>query len=214
MQISQFGMPNMPVQPRLPAQNDPKAVLFVGNLDKDLDDQRLHEIFSQFGAVNQVRIMRDMYSGESRGFCFVTYARAQDAYRAKQTLNYTRIQDNTIIIREYRSKPQELDAKANIFISNLDPEFSARELEARCEEFGRVVSVLVRENEQGRGIGYAYVQFETEAEAQVCIKELNGKKLGNAEVKTGPFVPRNERPKPPLRNNLYIKNFPELFDQQ
>jgi RNA recognition motif-containing protein len=46
------------------------------------------------------------------------------------------------------------------------------------------------------------------------LKDLNGKKLGKTEVKVGTLILRSERPKTTLRNKLYIKNFPQIFDQQ
>ena len=37
--------------------------------------------FSQFGALQEAMIMKDRYTGKSRGFGFVTFASADDAVR-------------------------------------------------------------------------------------------------------------------------------------
>lgn len=41
----------------------------------------LQAYFSQFGAIQEAVIMKDRYTGKSRGFGFVTFASADDAAR-------------------------------------------------------------------------------------------------------------------------------------
>ena len=48
--------------------------LFVGNLSYQTDENELTELFSQFGAVENAQIMRDMATGRARGFAFVEMA--------------------------------------------------------------------------------------------------------------------------------------------
>jgi RNA recognition motif-containing protein len=45
--------------------------LFVGGLSPRVTEDRLQERFSLFGRVNSVKIIRDAYTGISRGFGFV-----------------------------------------------------------------------------------------------------------------------------------------------
>jgi RNA recognition motif-containing protein len=102
MQAKMFPEMGPPMQPQatnmVSSQVLPNSTLYIGNLDSDLDEHTLYEHFSQCGQVNNIRIMRDIYSGESRGFAFVEYSNLTDANRAKLTLNHTKIQDNTITI--------------------------------------------------------------------------------------------------------------------
>jgi len=160
------GMNNIQMQPptRNASGQQPNSTLYVGNLDSDLDEQRLYEYFSHYGPVNNVRIMRDLYSGESRGFAFVNYASAADAKRAKLVLNHTKVQDNEIRI-SFKRNPADIDHKANLYISNLDSKVRSRELEEMCSEYGSVVSCVVREDGRGGSLGYGYVQFENEKDA-------------------------------------------------
>ena len=50
-----------------------EATLYVGNLNPSLMDSRLFEFFRPYGEIVNCKIMRDIYSGESRGFAFVSY---------------------------------------------------------------------------------------------------------------------------------------------
>jgi RNA recognition motif-containing protein len=45
--------------------------LFVGNLAWSVDDQKLEEVFREFGDVQSARVINDRDTGRSRGFGFV-----------------------------------------------------------------------------------------------------------------------------------------------
>ena len=46
--------------------------LYVGNLPFNTTENELQELFSQAGAVQEVMLMQDKFTGKSRGFAFVT----------------------------------------------------------------------------------------------------------------------------------------------
>jgi len=50
----------------------PNSKIFVGGLDFKLTNQELKEHFSQFGGVMDAIILKDIFTGQSRGFGFVT----------------------------------------------------------------------------------------------------------------------------------------------
>jgi len=50
------------------------TTLFVGNLPWETDEERLKEVFSTFGAVQQTRIVRQSYTNRSRGFGYVEFS--------------------------------------------------------------------------------------------------------------------------------------------
>ncbi len=45
--------------------------IYVGNLSYDLNDDELREAFEAYGEVDSVNIIKDKYSGKSKGFGFV-----------------------------------------------------------------------------------------------------------------------------------------------
>lgn len=55
--------------------NDPTPVkkLFVGGVNRNVDESQLSEYFSSFGPVVEAIIMRDRETGTSRGFGFITF---------------------------------------------------------------------------------------------------------------------------------------------
>jgi RNA recognition motif-containing protein len=46
-------------------------VLYVGNLPFTATEEEVSAMYSEFGAVNSVKIIKDKETGRSRGFCFV-----------------------------------------------------------------------------------------------------------------------------------------------
>ena len=56
--------------------------LYVGNLPFTTTELELKDMFAQAGAVTEVLLMQDKFTGKSRGFAFVTMASETDAQNA------------------------------------------------------------------------------------------------------------------------------------
>ena len=56
--------------------------IYVGNLPYTIDDQGLSDIFSKFGSIDDVVVIKDRHSGRSKGFGFVTFSSADAANEA------------------------------------------------------------------------------------------------------------------------------------
>jgi cold-inducible RNA-binding protein len=61
--------------------------LFVGNLNFEVLENDLQDLFSQHGAVSEVNLMLDRSTGRSRGFAFVTMATDEAAKAAIEALD-------------------------------------------------------------------------------------------------------------------------------
>jgi len=104
-----------------------ECTLYVGNLNPSLEDTRLFEYFRSYGDVLTCRIMRDIYSGESRRFAFVSYNTKEEAQKALDALNYTKLDGWELRICFKRS-PGDFKPEGNIFVKNLKPEVCAKDL--------------------------------------------------------------------------------------
>jgi len=60
--------------------------LYIKNLDDSIDDEKLNELFSEFGTITSCKVMRDP-SGITRGSGFVAFSTAEDASRALAEMN-------------------------------------------------------------------------------------------------------------------------------
>ena len=60
--------------------------IYVGNLAFDVTEQDLQDTFQTFGEVTSVKIIKDKYSGRSKGFGFVEMAKKEDGESAINSL--------------------------------------------------------------------------------------------------------------------------------
>uniref|UniRef100_UPI00398EBF8B cold-inducible RNA-binding protein B-like n=1 Tax=Pristiophorus japonicus TaxID=55135 RepID=UPI00398EBF8B len=61
--------------------------LFIGGLNFDTDEQALEEVFSKYGQISEVRVIKDRDTQTSRGFGFITFENPDDANDALQAMN-------------------------------------------------------------------------------------------------------------------------------
>ena len=79
--------------------------LYVGNLPYSTTDQDLSDLFARAGAVESVRVMRDMATGRARGFAFVEMSSDDEAQKAIAELNEYQLGGRSLSVNEARPKP-------------------------------------------------------------------------------------------------------------
>ncbi len=80
--------------------------IYVGNLSRELTEDELRQAFEPFGQVTSVNIIKDRYSGESRGFGFVEMATKSEAQAAINGLNGTSLGERTLSVSEARPRTE------------------------------------------------------------------------------------------------------------
>jgi RNA recognition motif-containing protein len=61
--------------------------IYVGNLAFDVTDEELKTMFADFGEVESAKIIKDRFSGRSKGFGFVEMPNNSEADQAIKALN-------------------------------------------------------------------------------------------------------------------------------
>ena len=79
--------------------------LFVGSLAWGTTDDTLRNHFAQIGNVLSANVIKDKYSGRSKGFGFVEMETEELAKEALEKLNESELDGRKIIVNE--AKPQE-----------------------------------------------------------------------------------------------------------
>jgi len=78
--------------------------LYVGNLSTEVTEEDLKANFSEVGKVVAVTIIKDKFTGVSRGFGFVEMETEKEAQEAIQRFNGGQLLGNTITVNEARPK--------------------------------------------------------------------------------------------------------------
>ena len=79
--------------------------LYIGNLPFSVDSDKLKEIFSEFGNVEEATVITDKFSRRSKGFGFVTFEKDEDADKAMAAMNSKEVEGRSIKVSE--AKPME-----------------------------------------------------------------------------------------------------------
>ena len=79
--------------------------IYVGNLAEDVSDDDLRAVFEAFGQVESVNILKDRFSGESKGFGFVEMPSKEEAQKAIQDADGTDLKGKAIKVNEARPRP-------------------------------------------------------------------------------------------------------------
>ena len=79
--------------------------IYVGNLSFDAKEENLQTAFEAFGKVNSATIVRDKYSGQSRGFGFVEMPDENEARTAIANLNGKELLGRQMNVNEARPRP-------------------------------------------------------------------------------------------------------------
>jgi RNA recognition motif-containing protein len=79
--------------------------IFVGNLAFKVTDEELKALFAQFGEVKSAKVIKDKFTGESRGFGFIEMASASEAEQAISNLNGMDLEGRKIRVNE--ANPRE-----------------------------------------------------------------------------------------------------------
>lgn len=78
--------------------------LFVGGLAWATTDESLSAIFAKAGTVTSANVVKDRYTGKSRGFGFVEMSNDEEADKAIAELNGQALDGRTISVSEARPR--------------------------------------------------------------------------------------------------------------
>lgn len=80
--------------------------IYVGNLSFDMGDDELRTAFEEFGAVDSAVVIKDRFTGKSRGFGFVEMTEQTEAEAAIEGLNGKEIQGRELRVNEARPRDE------------------------------------------------------------------------------------------------------------
>ena len=91
--------------------------IYVGNLSRQAGEVALRALFAAYGEVKSVKIIKDMESGEARGFAFVEMTDDNAAKEAIAGLDSQEFENRRLKVNEARPKNTS-GSRYNSFSSN------------------------------------------------------------------------------------------------
>ena len=74
--------------------------MYVGNLSFSVSEDDLKEAFSEFGEIESIKVIKDRYSGQSKGFGFVEMPSNSEADKAIKALNGTQMKGQAMKVNQ------------------------------------------------------------------------------------------------------------------
>jgi RNA recognition motif-containing protein len=78
--------------------------IYVGNLSNTVNESDLREFFQAFGEVSTSSVIKDKFSGESRGFGFIEMPKKEEADKAISMLNGKDLKGRSAKVNEAKPK--------------------------------------------------------------------------------------------------------------
>ncbi|KAI9481622.1 MAG: hypothetical protein EXX96DRAFT_481664 [Benjaminiella poitrasii] len=173
--------------------------VYIKNLDENVKDDKLREIFEQYGPITSAVVQVDD-EGKSKGFGFVNYENHEDAQKAVDALNETEQADGKILYvaraqkkteREEELRKQYEQAKleklakyqgVNLYVKNLDDDLDDEKLRQEFSVYGVITSAKVMTDDKGHSKGFGFVCFSSPDEATKAVTEMNGRMIGSKPI--------------------------------
>ena len=80
--------------------------IYIGNLPFNATEGDLKEAFQAFGEVQSCSIIKDKYSGQSRGFGFVEMPNQDEAQKAVSSMNGKDLKGRTLKVNEAKARTE------------------------------------------------------------------------------------------------------------
>lgn len=162
------------------------AKIFVGGLPKTTGQDGIADYFSVFGPVSNVQLKMDPHTGESRGFCFVTFEEAESATLALGEPEH-QIDGKFVEVKSAMANGQPAPGQKGgggqavealkIFTGGIPKTTTEEGITAFFSQFGTVTEVLLKRDEQGESKGFAFVSFAEEAAVAHCLNNYDANEI-------------------------------------
>lgn len=179
------------------------TTVYVTNFSVDDTEQTLREQFGAFGEIASVRLP-SLSVNKHRRFCYIQFTTSVAAEAAVQ---FGKDSDSGIVVeisdpsraKKEKEKKEAANPDSTVYISRLNYDTSAEEIEAAFGEFGKVTNLTIPNKGQDLGtkknLGFAFLSFATVEAANESLI-LNGSDiLGKNLLVSIADKPRNKRPR-------------------
>lgn len=166
------------------AERNQDATAYVGNLDPQVSEELLWELFVQAGPVVNVYVPKDRVTNSHQGYGFVEFRSEEDADYAIKVLNMIKLYGKPIRVNKASQDKKSVDVGANLFIGNLDPDVDEKLLYDTFSAFGVIVTnpKIMRDPETGNSRGFGFISYDSFEASDAAIEAMTGQYLCNRQI--------------------------------
>jgi len=92
--------------------------IYVGNLSPEVTEEDLNNLFSEYGKVTSVKIIKDLYTHTSKGFGFLELSQNSEGRTAIDKLNSKELKGKEIVVNEARPRNNDRSGRSRERSSN------------------------------------------------------------------------------------------------
>ncbi|XP_048518287.1 tRNA selenocysteine 1-associated protein 1 isoform X2 [Dendroctonus ponderosae] len=149
-----------------------------------------------------VKVMRNKFTGEPAGYCFVHFANDDDAIDAMHKLNSKPIPGTNPVVRfrlnnaSNNTSRQFIDREFSVWVGDLSPDVDDYNLyRVFSSKYNTIKTAKVILDNSGFSKGYGFVRFGSEDEMRDSLITMNGYiGLGTKALKISNAVPKPKGP--------------------
>lgn len=170
--------------------------IYVKNFPPDTTDEKLREMFSEFGEIKSCCVEKDP-EGKSKGFGFVCFHDPDHAEQAVKTMHGKEFNGRPLYAsRAQRKEERQEELKqrlekqraerqskyvsgVNLYVKNLDDSIDDEQLKNAFCQYGSITSAKVMTDASGRSKGFGFVCFTQPDQAARAVTEMNATLVGS-----------------------------------
>lgn len=172
--------------------------VFIKNLDTSIDAENLYDTFSSFGKVLSSEIVRG--NNGSNGYGFVQFETPEAAEKSIQRLDGMLFNDRKVFVGRFKSLKERQAERfcscakfTNVYIKNFGQDVDEQKLTEVFSKHGKITSVCVMKDENGKSRGFGFVNFERHEDAQKAVDDKKGMQISGKLIYVGRAQKRLER---------------------
>lgn len=190
--------------------------IFIGGLAKDTTYATFNKHFGKYGEITDSVIMKDRYTGQPRGFGFITYADPSVVDKVIEDTHIINGKQVEIKRTIPKGSGQSKDFKTKkIFVGGIPSSVTEDELKNFFSKHGKVLEhQIIRDHETNRSRGFGFVIFDSEEVVDEMLSNGNMIDLAGTQVeikKAEPKKASNPPPPPSYGSNSRGRSFNEGF---
>ncbi|UJR37082.1 hypothetical protein I4U23_029786 [Adineta vaga] len=114
-------------------QQEPSRTLFIENLERNITESVLEQIFSRYGLIEDIRVKNPSSSSSKRASAIIKFENMETAYRARQAMDGQSIGETICKIGYGRTGPSR-----HLWIGNISKNMRRRDLEHIFSRYGPI----------------------------------------------------------------------------